>query len=34
MLVEQAIPCFYEWFGFKPKADLQLIKKLNRKINL
>ena len=34
MLFEQAIPCFYEWFGFKPKADLQLIKKLNRKINL
>ena len=33
MLVEQAIPCFYEWFGFKPKVDKFLIKKLNAKID-
>ena len=32
MLIEQAIPCFYYWFGFKPKADKVLIKKLNAKI--
>ena len=32
MLVEQAIPCFYEWFGFFPKVDEGLIKKLNNKI--
>ena len=32
MLVEQAILCFYDWFGFKPSVDLKLIKKLNTKI--
>ena len=32
MLLEQAIPCFYEWFGFNPKVDKKLIKKLNAKI--
>ena len=32
MLVEQAIPCFYEWFGFKPSVDRALIRKLNAKI--
>ena len=32
MLIEQAIPCFYLWFGFVPKADEGLIKKLNNKI--
>lgn len=32
MLLEQAIPCFYEWFGFRPKVDVGLIRKLNKKI--
>tara|TARA_B100000579_G_C22770390_1_gene823641 strand:+ start:101 stop:886 length:786 start_codon:yes stop_codon:yes gene_type:complete len=32
MLVEQAIPCFCEWFGFSPKIDNSLLKKLNNKI--
>ena len=32
MLVEQAIPCFYEWFGFAPKPDNILIKKIHSKI--
>ena len=32
MLVEQAAPCFYYWFGFKPEIDEVLIKKLNTKI--
>ena len=32
MLVEQAILCFYEWFGFRPKVDFELVKKLNIKI--
>ncbi len=32
MLVEQAIPCFYQWFGFSPKADNALYNKLNKKI--
>ena len=32
MLIEQAIPCFYNWFGFNPKIDKILIKKLNAKI--
>ena len=32
MLIEQAIPCFYTWFGFIPKVDDVLIKKINRKI--
>ena len=32
MLVEQAIPCFYNWFGFNPKVDQKLIQKLNAKI--
>ena len=32
MLIEQAIPCFNEWFGFDPKVDSELIKKLNIKI--
>ena len=32
MLIEQAIPCFYEWFGFKPKVDKKLIQKLNTRI--
>jgi shikimate dehydrogenase len=31
MLIEQAIPCFYMWFGFKPKVDYSLIKKLEMK---
>ncbi len=32
MLVEQAILCFHQWFGFSPKADKELLKKLNNKI--
>jgi len=31
MLVEQAIPCFFQWFGFNPKVDKVLLKKLNIK---
>jgi len=31
MLVEQAIPCFHQWFGFSPKVDKALLKKLNAK---
>ena len=32
MLVEQALPCFKQWFGFVPEVDESLIKKLNKKI--
>ena len=32
MLIEQAIPCFHQWFGFIPKPDNKLIKKVNSKI--
>ena len=32
MLVEQAIPCFRQWFGFDPKVDKALLNKLNKKI--
>ena len=32
MLVEQAIPSFREWFGFNPKLDKALLKKLYKKI--
>ncbi len=32
MLIEQAIPCFHQWFGFTPKLDDKLIKKINSKI--
>ena len=31
MLIEQAVISFELWFGFKPKADLKLIKLLDRK---
>ncbi len=31
MLIEQAIPCFYLWFGFRPEIDRPLLKKLNEK---
>lgn len=31
MLIEQAIPSFFEWFGFVPKVDKLLLKKLNSK---
>ncbi len=31
MLVEQAIPCFRQWFGFDPKVDKELLEKLNKK---
>ncbi len=31
MLIEQAIPCFNFWFGFTPKVDKKLLKKLNNK---
>ena len=32
MLVEQALPCFNQWFGFVPVVDESLIKKLYKKI--
>jgi shikimate dehydrogenase len=32
MLLEQAIPCFTSWFGFKPKIDEALMKKINARI--
>ena len=32
MLVEQAIPCFRQWFGFNPKIDRELLNKINSKI--
>ncbi len=32
MLIEQAILCFYQWFGFAPKVDVFLLKKINNKI--
>jgi shikimate dehydrogenase len=32
MLIEQALPCFEQWFGFVPVVDEALIKKLNKKI--
>ncbi len=32
MLIEQALPCFNHWFGFTPKVDESLLKKINRKI--
>ena len=32
MLVEQAVPCFHQWFGFSPKVDKELLKKLNNEI--
>tara|TARA_Y100001970_G_scaffold293392_1_gene439897 strand:+ start:6231 stop:7016 length:786 start_codon:yes stop_codon:yes gene_type:complete len=32
MLLEQAVLCFYQWFGFSPKIDRNLIKKINNKI--
>ena len=31
MLIEQASPCFFKWFGFKPKVDKGLLKILNNK---
>ena len=31
MLVEQALPCFKQWFGFIPVVDEALIKKLHKK---
>jgi shikimate dehydrogenase len=32
MLIEQALPCFKQWFGFVPVVDDGLIKKLHNKI--
>ena len=32
MLVEQALPCFKQWFGFSPTVDEALTKKLYKKI--
>jgi shikimate dehydrogenase len=32
MLVEQALPCFKQWFGFVPVVDESLVKKLYKKI--
>ena len=31
-LLEQAIPCFKLWFGFKPSIDNKLLNILNKKI--
>ena len=32
MLIEQALPCFKQWFDFIPIVDESLIKKLHKKI--
>ncbi len=32
MLLEQAVPCFEMWFGFKPTIDNRLVKILDKKI--
>ena len=32
MLIEQALPCFKQWFGFIPVVDESLIKKIHKKI--
>ena len=32
MLIEQAMPCFHQWFGFTPELDNQLLKKIHSKI--
>ena len=32
MLIEQALPCFKQWFGFVPVVDEALIKRLNKNI--
>ena len=32
MLIEQAIPCFRQWFGFEPRVDKNLLNKLYKKI--
>jgi len=32
MLIEQAIPCFHQWFGFIPELDNKLLKKIYSKI--
>ena len=32
MLIEQALPCFKQWFGFVPAVDESLIKKIYKKI--
>ncbi len=33
MLINQAIPCFYKWFGTTPSADNDLTKKILKKIS-
>ena len=33
MLIEQALPCFKQWFGFIPVVDKTLLNKINKKIN-
>ena len=33
MLLNQATPCFKLWFGFKPKIDKNLIKKIDKIIS-
>ncbi len=33
MLIEQAIPCFQQWFSFVPVVDKTLLNKINKKIN-
>jgi len=32
MLVNQAAPCFEEWFGFEPIIDNKLLEILDKKI--
>ena len=32
MLLNQAVPCFKEWFGFEPLIDKKLLTKLNKQI--
>ena len=33
MLINQAKPCFYKWFGFLPSTDKDLTKKILKKIS-
>ena len=33
MLINQAKPCFYRWFGIAPSADEELVKKISKKIS-
>jgi len=33
MLIQQAVPCFYEWYGINPKIDKNLLKVLFKKMD-